>query len=126
MSAISELSALRGPKGQRKLTAAERKQRARESNRDGWTGYVFLLPWLVGLLGITVGPMLGSLYLAFTDYNLIQPPEWNGIGNFARMLEDTRLHSSLKVTFIYVLVSTPIQLAVALLIAILLALYQVE
>lgn len=120
MSALNELSALREPKGRRRLTPEERRQRARENHRDGWVGYVFLAPWLVGLIGITIGPMLGSLYLAFTDYNLIQAPEWAGLDNFARMLSDTRLHQSLKVTFTYVLVSTPIQLTVALGIAILL------
>ncbi len=119
MSALSELSAM-SSKGGRKLSPEERKQRARENNRDGKAGYIFLLPWLVGLVAITAGPMALSLYFAFTDYNLLQPAEFNGIANFTRMIEDTRLHQSLKVTFTYVLVSTPIQLAVALAVAMLL------
>lgn len=119
MSALSELTAM-SSKGGRKLTPEERKQRARENNRDGKAGYIFLLPWLVGLVAITAGPMALSLYFAFTDYNLLQPAEFNGVENFTRMIEDTRLHQSLKVTFTYVLVSTPIQLAVALGVAMLL------
>lgn len=120
MSAVSELSSLRRARGGRPLTPEEKAVRKREENRDNLAGYVFLAPWLLGLLGITVGPMVMSLYLAFTDYNLIQTPEFVGGENFARMITDTRLHQSLKVTFLYVLVSTPIQLAVALGIAILL------
>ena len=53
---------------------------------------------------ITIGPMIASLYLSFTNYSLIQAPKWIGIENYVRMLDDERLHHSLKVTFIYVFV----------------------
>ena len=69
---------------------------------------------------ITIGPMLASLYLSFTNYSLIQAPKFIGVDNYVRMLTDERLHNSLKVTFIYVFVSTPLQLALALAIALLL------
>lgn len=114
MSALGELSKMKRrtvPK-----SAAEKK----DDRRDNKAAYIFLLPWLIGLLFITVGPMLASLYLSFTDYNLLQAPNWTGLDNFARMLRDTRLHNSLGVTFTYVLVGVPIQLAVALLIALVL------
>ena len=75
---------------------------------------------LIGLVVITIGPMLASLYLSFTNYSLIQAPSWIGLDNYARMLTDERLHNSLRVTFTYVFVSTPLQLAVALAIALLL------
>lgn len=114
MSAMSELSTLKGRKGP--MTAAEKKA----NGRDNKAAYIFLLPWLVGLVAITIGPMLMSLYLSFTDYNLLQPPEWVGLDNFIRMLGDARLHNSLAVTFTYVFVGVPLQLAVALLIALVL------
>jgi multiple sugar transport system permease protein len=74
----------------------------------------------MGLVLITLGPMLASLYLSFTNYSLIQAPSWIGLDNYTRMLGDERFHNALKVTFIYVFVSTPLQLAVALVIALLL------
>jgi multiple sugar transport system permease protein len=114
VSAISELSSM----SRRKGPVTEEEKRA--NRRDNKAAYIFLLPWLVGLVVITVGPMLMSLYLAFTDYNLLQPPEWTGLDNFTRMLGDARLHNSLRVTFTYVLVGVPLQLAVALLIALVL------
>ena len=114
MSAISELSSMSRRKGP--VTTEEK----RANRRDNKAAYIFLLPWLVGLVVITVGPMLMSLYLSFTDYNLLQPPEWTGLDNFTRMLGDARLHNSLRVTFTYVLVGVPLQLAVALLIALVL------
>ena len=69
MSAITELTSLSRRKGPK--TAEEKKAHG----RDNKAAYIFLLPWLVGLVAITVGPMLMSLYLSFTDYNLIQAPE---------------------------------------------------
>lgn len=105
MSALSELGKIKGGK---------------EETTDNVAGYLFLAPWLIGLFVITIGPMLASLYLAFTDYSLLLPPEWIGLANFQRMITDERLHNSLRVTFTYVLVSTPLQLALALAIAVLL------
>jgi multiple sugar transport system permease protein len=111
MAVISELSSIR----RNKAKSPEEKRLARkEASRDNKAAYLFLLPWLIGLIVITLGPLLASLYLSFTNYNLIQAPEWTGLENYARMLNDSRLHNSLLVTFIYVFVSTPLQLALAL------------
>jgi multiple sugar transport system permease protein len=88
--------------------------------KDNLTALVFLAPWLVGLLVITIGPMIASLVLSFTNYDLLQPPEWAGFDNFVRMLSDERLHNSLRVTFVYVFVSVPLQLTIALLLAVIL------
>ena len=124
MSALSELSTLRRkrPPGQKPGRAAGvgKAGMGKASKKDNLAAYLFLTPWLLGLFVITVGPMLASLYLAFTDYNLIQAPEWIGLENFSRMLSDERLHNSLRVTFTYVLVSVPLQLAIALLLAVVL------
>lgn len=114
MSALGELSKMK------RRTTPKTAEEKKMERRDNKAAYVFLLPWLIGLLFITVGPMIASLYLSFTDYNLLQAPNWTGLDNFARMMRDTRLHNSLGVTFIYVIVGVPIQLAVALLIALVL------
>lgn len=112
MSALAELRKLDKVKGGGKLTLARKKEER--------AAYVFVLPWMAGFIGITAGPMVVSLYLSFTDYNLLQAPNWIGIDNFVRMLGDTRLQDSLRVTFTYVLVSVPIQLAAALALAVVL------
>jgi multiple sugar transport system permease protein len=88
--------------------------------RQNRVAYIFLLPWIIGFVGLAIVPMVSSLYLSFTDYNLIRPPEWIGIENFQRMLGDARLLNSLRVTFTYVIVSVPLQLIFALAIAMLL------
>jgi multiple sugar transport system permease protein len=98
----------------------DRHTRYSQRRRDAVTGYLFLTPWLIGLVAITLGPILASLYLAFTDYSLLKPPEWIGLANFQEMLTDRRLHKSLLVTFQYVLISVPLQLLMALGLAIVL------
>ncbi len=117
MSAISELSTIHRVKTK---TPEEKRLQKKEAGRDNKAGYLFLLPWLIGLVLIVAGPMFASLYLSFTNYSLIQAPEWVGLDNYARMLDDPRLHKSLSVTFIYVIVGVPLQLIVALAIAMML------
>jgi multiple sugar transport system permease protein len=117
MSVVTELSHVKVAKAR---TAEERRLRRKAAGRDNKAGYLFLLPWLIGLFVITIGPLLASLYLSFTEYSLIEPPQWIGVENFTRMISDTRLHNALRVTFTYVVVSVPLQLALALAIAILL------
>ena len=111
MSAISELSTIHRTKAK---TPEEKRLLAKEAGRDNKAGYLFLLPWLIGLVLITVGPMIASLYLSFTNYSLIQAPKWIGLDNYVRMLSDPRLHKSLAVTFTYVIVGVPLQLIMAL------------
>ncbi|TYB58168.1 sugar ABC transporter permease [Nonomuraea sp. PA05] len=88
--------------------------------KDNKAAAAFLAPWFVGLLLVTAGPIAASFVLGFTDYNLIQPPVFNGLDNWARMLSDTRLHHALGVTLLYVVVSVPLQLALALALALVL------
>lgn len=95
-------------------------QPKRKRSKDTLAGYAFLSPWLLGLFALTLGPMLFSLYLAFTDYNLFRSPEWSGLANFERMAGDTIFWGSVQITLIYVLVGTPIKLAAALGVAMLL------
>jgi multiple sugar transport system permease protein len=101
--------------------ASQPPRRTRRRRRsDALAGYVFLSPWLLGFFGLTAGPMVISLYLAFTDYNLFQPPEWTGVDNFVRMAADQKFWGSVQITLVYVLVGTPIKLAAALGVAMLL------
>jgi multiple sugar transport system permease protein len=96
---------------------ADRSPRKRSDIR---AGYAFLSPWLLGFGLLTAGPMLMSLYLAFTDYNLFQAPEFIGIDNFTTLFADPRFLKSAQVTAIYVLVGVPVKLAAALAVALLL------
>lgn len=88
--------------------------------RRSWAAYLFLSPWLIGLLWFTLGPMAWSLYYSFTDYSLLEAPNWVGLDNYARMVDDTRFHNSAVVTLKYVAMSVPLELVVSLGLALLL------
>jgi multiple sugar transport system permease protein len=76
---------------------------------------------VIGALLLTVGPMIASLYLSFTDYDLFSTPEWVGLENYRRLFtDDARFLASVRVTVLYVLVSVPLKLAAALAVALLL------
>ncbi len=95
-------------------------QRRREV-RETLAGYGFLSPWLLGFFGLTILPMAYSLYLSFTNYNIFSPPKWIGLDNYIRMFtNDPSFMQSAQITLIYVLVGTPITLAAALAVAMLL------
>lgn len=98
--------------------AASRGAVRRRENR---AAYLFLLPWFAGLFLLTLGPMLSSLYLSFTSYDLLSPPEWVGLRNYHVMFErDPRYANSLRVTFTYVFLSVPLRLLFALAVALVL------
>jgi len=83
------------------------------------SGYICLTPWLIGLFVFTVIPMVTSLYLSFTKYDLFSDPSFIGLRNYAFMFKsDTQFHNSLRVTLSYVLLAVPLELAFALFLAV--------
>jgi multiple sugar transport system permease protein len=93
------------------------RRRRLELTRDLW-GHAFLLPWLVGFLGLTLGPALFSLWLSFTRFDLMSSPRFIGAANYVRIATgDARFWQSLHVTLVYVVLSVPLKLAFALAVA---------
>ena len=95
-------------------------RKSRQRGVDSRAGYTFLLPWLLGFIVLTVGPMISSLYLSFTNYNLFEAPKWIGLDNYTTMFQDERFLQSVGVTVSYVVFGTPLKLAAALAVAMLL------
>jgi multiple sugar transport system permease protein len=84
-------------------------------------GYVFISPWLLGLFVLTIGPMSQSFYLSLTAYNLLELPTWIGFGNYHEIFtEDKDFWKAMQVTFTYVVLSVPLKLFFALMVAMLL------
>lgn len=93
--------------------------RSPSSVKDWQAALVFLTPWLLGIVLLTALPMIGSAILSFTNYDLLSAPRWIGTANYERLLtRDARYLQSLEVTTVYVLVSVPLSVAVALIIAV--------
>jgi len=91
------------------------------ARRENLTGWLWASPWILGFLIFTLGPMLASVYYSFTEYAILVPPKWVGLANFRTIFtEDEFFFQALKVTFVYSLISVPLNLCVGFLVAILL------
>ncbi|MDR6554806.1 sugar ABC transporter permease [Paenibacillus qinlingensis] len=84
-------------------------------------GYLFISPWLLGFLLLTLWPMIRSVYYSFTKFTLLDAPEWIGLRNYERIFaDDETFRQSLSVTLLFVVISVPLKLVSALLVAMLL------
>ncbi|MFC0533530.1 carbohydrate ABC transporter permease [Phytohabitans kaempferiae] len=103
---------------------AKRRGSRRGRRSEAAAGYVFLSPWLIGLMAITAVPMLLSLYISFTNYDILSPlseVEWVGLDNYKRMFtNDPSYWRSVTVTVSFALIAVPLKLAAALGVALLL------
>ncbi|GAV10870.1 sugar ABC transporter permease [Paenibacillus sp. MER 180] len=91
--------------------------------RSEKTGYWFILPWFLGLLLFTIGPMIFSFVLSFSKWDIItgiDSIQFVGFENFIQIFQDELFYQSLKVTFIFALVSVPLYQMIALFAAMLL------
>lgn len=86
--------------------------------KRGKIGLLYLLPWIIGLFVFTIYPFAAALYYSFTNYNLIDSPKWVGLQNYIQLFTvDPDFKNSLVATFQYVLLTVPLQLIFALLVA---------
>ncbi|WP_369174739.1 carbohydrate ABC transporter permease [Streptomyces sp. R28] len=97
-----------------------RRARSRESQGDGRLAAVFIAPAMLGFLVFLLWPTLRGVYLSFTRFNLLTPPEWVGLDNYVRMVHDPIFWDSLTVTVEYVVINIGVQTVAALAIAVLL------
>jgi multiple sugar transport system permease protein len=95
--------------------------RSTNARREALAFYLLISPWLIGFIVFLAYPMARSLYLSFTNYDLLSPPTWIGLQNYQRIASDEKFWQSLKVTIIYALGSVPGGTVIALGIALLLA-----
>ena len=80
----------------------------KRQGRENVYGYIFILPWLIGLLAFTLGPMLFSFITSFSDYNMLTF-KFNGVANYKKMfLQDQLFWKSFKNTAIYAVMNIPL------------------
>lgn len=86
--------------------------------KEGRWFYFFISPWLIGFIGLTLGPILFSIYMSFTDWDLFQSPNFVGLDNYTTLLTDDPIFwKSVGNTFYYALISVPLGLAISLWVA---------
>lgn len=83
-------------------------RRAMSENLRGW---LFCSPWIIGFLFLTCGPMMYSLFMSFTDYDLFNPPKWIGLKNYGKIFTGDRLVPiGVRITLIFTCLSVPLNL----------------
>src|SRR5688572_16226169 len=90
------------------------------ARREERAAYLFLLPWLLGLLAFWLIPIVGSLLLSFSEWNIIGDPEWVGLENYRDMIDDRTFWLSIRVTLKYLLLSVPLYILCGLLLSLVL------
>jgi multiple sugar transport system permease protein len=81
------------------------------ARREAIEGYVGILPWLVGFVLFTGGPILASGVLSLMHWDVVSPPRWAGLENYIELLTaDPLFWTSLRVTLQYVALAVPLQI----------------
>ncbi|WP_240347407.1 carbohydrate ABC transporter permease [Curtobacterium sp. 24E2] len=92
--------------------------RRRRPRNDLWLALLFIAPAAIGFVVFLAWPTVRGIYLSFTSYNLLTEPEFTGLQNYARLVQDSIFWHSMAVTIEYVLINIVIQTVVALFIAV--------
>lgn len=100
--------------------AATRPPRRRRSSHHTRTAYAFLAPALLVLGLFVIWPMVDALRLSFTDDSIFGPSHWLGLANYRHLASDAGFRGALWHTVVYALVTTPVSVAIALGLAVLL------
>ena len=102
------------------LGAPPAPRRRRRVSASTVAAYGFVSPWIIGLVVFTVGPMVASLVLSFTDYDLVGDASFVGGANYAEVLSDPKVATSLRNTVFYTALHVPLSLMLAMGLALLL------
>ncbi|MDR3333849.1 MAG: sugar ABC transporter permease [Treponema sp.] len=90
-----------------------------ERSQQRW-GYFFIAPCIFGLLVFSFGPMLFSLIISFTQWNMVTPAEFIGLENFKTLIHDPLVGISVRVTLYYTVLAVPLITAITFLLALVL------
>ncbi|WP_210503231.1 carbohydrate ABC transporter permease [Nocardioides xinjiangensis] len=88
--------------------------------REGRAALLFISPWLIGFAVFMAYPVLYTMYLSLTDYDVINDPTFVGLENYRELVSDEKVTLALRNTFIYTAMAVPAQLVLSLALALLL------
>lgn len=82
--------------------------------------FLWISPWIIGFVLLSLLPLLGSLYISFTEWKIVSDPVWIGLDNYKDIFTDPVFLKSLKVTFVYCAMTVPVSMILSLFTAMLL------
>lgn len=95
------------------------KKKKREFRK--WAPYLFIMPWVIGFVGFTLGPLLFSLYMSLHDWPVTREPIFVGLQNYINMFtKDPQFYKSIILTFKFAVIFVPLNMIIALILAMLL------
>jgi len=112
MAGIDKRSTKRDGKGKPRMS--------RSSWRETRAALLFISPWLVGLFGLLLYPILASFYYSLCEYSVLEPAQYIGLGNYADLFTDEVFWKALGNTFYYACLALPLGLVMAIAVALLL------
>ena len=101
-------------------TVVRRRKASPGRRRETRAAYLFLSPWIFGFVVLTAGPMVASLIISFTDYDILSSPSFVGLDNYRELFSDPDVVRSLGNTVYYTLLHVPLSIAISLALALLL------
>ena len=104
------------------MPSSKKPPRITLARREAIWGWIFISPWLIGFLFLTLAPMVATFIFTFTNINLIQdtPLRFVGLDNYAHLLQDARTWDALGVTFKFAAIALPIGLILPFAVALML------
>lgn len=101
-------------------TKSNLKTRNKSINRDNLRFFIWISPWIVGFILLTLLPLLGSFYISFTEWKIVSDPIWVGLENYKELFKDPIFLKSLEVTFTYCAMTIPVSMILSFAVAMLL------
>jgi multiple sugar transport system permease protein len=98
------------------LWVAVRRGKIKRSTAAFW---IFISPWVFGFAVFTLGPMIYSLVLSFFNWDMLDDPVFTGLGNYVHAAQDPLVGKAVQVTLTYAVLSVPLQVLLALFVAML-------
>ncbi len=111
----------KNPEQKNGVIAAKNQSLHQRTKSDRRWFFFFISPWLVGFVILTVGPMIFSLFMSFTDWDMLTKMNFIGLDNYKNLFHDEIFILALKNTFKYTLISVPVNLVISLAMAYLLS-----
>ncbi len=100
--------------------AAKPPRRRRAGRGEARAGVLFAMPWILGLAIFTVIPLVLTFYIAQAKFQIVGPPKYVGLQNYAAIWADPAVWKSAKNTLMFTAISVPLKLVLALGLALLL------
>jgi multiple sugar transport system permease protein len=100
--------------GEARIPSRRASTRRRPQHHEGRWVLLFLAPTLIGLAVLSAGPILATFGISLTKWDMLTPPQFVGLDNYAKLLGDPRFQKALRNTVFYTVVSVPLGLVLAL------------